>query len=189
MLVKHCIERSGKGTAGDLRLHREGGPRAGPRRARRPCARPRTTCARSPPPTRARRRCCAKLGLRRAPTVAEEALYTKWTREWGFSLEAILYSCGETTKISQPNFAYLDKVLENRHKKQLNTSAEMASAQQARVDVMRPVREVLDALGVKGVSPTEDLAMVYAAWLKMGFSHEAVLRAARYTLRQGSSRL
>jgi len=69
-------------------------------------------------------------------------------------------------------------VLENRHKKQLNTSAEMASAQQARVDVMRPVREVLDALGVKGVSPTEDLAMVYAAWLKMGFSHEAVLRAA-----------
>lgn len=102
-----------------------------------------------------------QLGLRRAPTVAEEALYTKWTREWGFSLEAILYSCGETTKISQPNFAYLDKVLENRHKKQLNTSAEMASAQQARVDVMRPVREVLDALGVKGVSPTEDLAMVY----------------------------
>ena len=187
MLVKHCIERSGKGTAvtfASIEKEAARWAKKGATTLRTAEDYLRTLSA----SYEGAQKVLRQLGLRRAPTVAEEALYTKWTREWGFSLEAILYSCGETTKISQPNFAYLDKVLENRHKKQLNTSAEMASAQQARVDVMRPVREVLDALGVKGVSPTEDLAMVYAAWLKMGFSHEAVLRAARYTLRQGSSR-
>lgn len=188
MLVKHCIAASGKGTAVTFASIEKEALRWAKKGA--------TTLSAAEDHLRTlsasyegAQKVLRQWGLRRAPTVDEEALYTKWSRDWGFSLDAILFSCRETTKIAQPNFAYLDKVLENRHSRQLNTSAEMASAQQARTDVMRPVREVLDALGQKGVSPTEDLAMVYAGWLKMGFTHEAVLLAARYTLRMGSSRV
>lgn len=125
------------------------------------------------------------MGLNRAPTVDEERLYAKWAQEWGFSLDAILYACSETTKISKPNFAYVDKVLENMYKKQLGTSADMAAAQKSRSDAMRPVREVLEALGEKSVAPTEDLAVLYAGWLGMGFTHEAILMAARQAMRRG----
>ena len=127
MLVKHCIERSGKGTAvtfASIEKEAARWAKKGATTLRTAEDYLRTLSA----SYEGAQKVLRQLGLRRAPTVAEEALYTKWTREWGFSLEAILYSCGETTKISQPNFAYLDKVLENRHKKQLNTSAEMASA-------------------------------------------------------------
>ncbi len=188
LLVKHCIAASGKGTQVTFAsIEKEALRWAKHGATTRTAAEDylRTLSAHYEGAQRVLR----QYGLRRAPTVDEEALYAKWSQQWGFSLDAILYACRETTKISQPNFAYLDKVLENLHRQQLSTRADIAGAAKARTDVMRPVREVLDALGAKGVSPTEDLAMVYASWLKMGFSHEAVLRAARYTVRMGSGRI
>ena len=65
----------------------------------------------------------------------------------------------------------------------------MESAERSRTDAMRPVREVLETLGTRGTAPTEDLAMLYAGWLRMGFTHEAILLAARHALRQGKNKM
>lgn len=188
MLVRHCIQTSGKGTNVTFASMEKEALRWAKKGATNMQAAEdylRTLSA----SYEGAQKVVRQWGLRRAPTVDEEALYTKWSQEWGFSLDAILYSCRETTKISQPNFAYLDKVLENRYKKQLSTAREMESAERSRTDAMRPVREVLETLGTRGTAPTEDLAMLYAGWLRMGFTHEAILLAARHALRQGKNKM
>ena len=187
MLVKHCISTSGKGTAVTFASMEKEAARWAKNGATTLTAAEeylRTLAATYEGAQKVLRR----FGLRRAPTVDEERLFAKWTEDWGFTLDAILYACAETTKISQPNFAYLDKVLENMHKKQASTSADIARVQKTRTDAMAPVREVLDALGQKGVSPTEDLAVLYAGWLRMGFSHESILIAARCVSRGKSKK-
>ncbi len=187
LLVKHCIECSGRGTAvtfASIEKEATRWAKVGALNLRAAEDHLRTLSA----SYEGARNVLRQLGMRRAPTVAEEALFSKWTRDWGLPLDVILSSCAETTRIAQPNFAYLNKVLENLRKKNITSQQELESARQAREEAMRPVREVLDALGAKGVSPTEDLAALYASWLQMGFSHEAVLRAARTALRAGKSR-
>ncbi len=48
---------------------------------------------------------------RRKPTVDEMAFYDKWTREWGFSRDAILAVLPRLTVSGTPNFVYLDEQL------------------------------------------------------------------------------
>ena len=187
MLVKHCISTSGKGAAVTFASMEKEAVRWAKKGATTLTAAEeylRTLAASYEGAQRVLRR----FGLRRAPSVDEEKLYAKWTEDWGFSLDAILFACAETTKISQPNFAYLDKVLENMHKKQANTSADIARVQKTRTDAMAPVREVLETLGQKGASATEDFAVLYAGWLRMGFSHDAILIAARRIASSRSSK-
>lgn len=48
-------------------------------------------------------------------------LIDKWSDEWGYSSEIILYACQETLKISEPNFRYLDGIITKWNSKQLKT--------------------------------------------------------------------
>lgn len=50
--------------------------------------------------------------ISRRPTEDELALYDKWTREWGFSEEAIMLACTGAVSSDRPNFKYLDAILE-----------------------------------------------------------------------------
>ncbi len=49
--------------------------------------------------------------ISRRPTEDELALYDKWTREWGFSEEAIQLACTGAVSSDRPNFKYLDAIL------------------------------------------------------------------------------
>ena len=51
-----------------------------------------------------------QMGKHRAPSQPEMDLYRKWTDEWGYTPDAILAACDETTK-GNPTFAYLDGIL------------------------------------------------------------------------------
>ena len=87
------------------------------------------------------RRYSSACGLRRRPTEDELALAHKW-RGWGFDTEAVLAACGETTKASNPSFAYVDRVLEGRY---LQTDANFAA-----------LREVLRELGASSPAHAGD---------------------------------
>ena len=67
------------------------------------------------------------LGIHRAPSKVELELYKKWRDLWGFSLNSILQACRETTKVQSPNFAYLDKVLENMHSQGLKSPSKLGT--------------------------------------------------------------
>ena len=186
MLVRHCIKNSGKGTMVTFASMEKEAVRWAKKGATTLMAAEeylRTLSA----SYEGAQKVVRQFGLRRAPTVDEERMYAKWSGEWGFSLDAIMYACRETTKISNPNFNYLDKVLENRYKKQISTSMEMAQAEKRRSEMLAPVREVLDALGQKGIAPTEDLVMTYTAWVEYGFDHKTVLKAAKLAAHKGNN--
>ena len=100
--------------------------------------------------------------LRRRPTEDELALARKW-RGWGFDTEAVLAACGETTKASNPSFAYVDRVLEGRY---LQTDANFAA-----------LRDVQRELGASAL-PTPETLKRYAAFLEAGFEAATVTAAA-----------
>lgn len=62
---------------------------------------------------------------RRKPTMDELARYDKWTREWGFTDEAILAALPRLTVSGSPNFEYLDELLEDLHGQGVATAADM----------------------------------------------------------------
>ncbi len=124
------------------------------------------------------------MGLKRAPTVAEERLYLKWTDDLGFSHAAIEQALSEMTRIATPNFAYLDKVLENAHKRGATDAEAMERERKTRDEQTMPLREVLEALGLSG-GATDDLRGLYQSFLSRGFDHAAVLTAAKHAKRRG----
>ena len=52
----------------------------------------------------------------RRPTRDEQELFEKWTKGWGFTLEAVLAACPTVTKAGDPSFKYLDGVLERLYR-------------------------------------------------------------------------
>ncbi len=120
--------------------------------------------------------------LRRLPTVDEEKLFLKWTEQWGFAVDAILHCCAQLNKIHQPNFAYLDKVLENQHNKGLHTVQEMAGY--TRDDSLK---EALTILGDEKF--TEATKESYQRVLDMGFSEAAIAGIARLAIMRGHRRM
>lgn len=122
-----------------------------------------------------------QLGPRRPPSLDEEALYRKWTEEWGFSLEEVLRACAETTKIANPNFAYVDAVLKKRRGQNLRTPQQLEENERQRAGL----REVLASLGAASATVTEELLGLYAGWQAQGFDQEALVLAAGYLQWQG----
>lgn len=52
-------------------------------------------------------------GINRPASKAEKDMMNRWLYEEGYSLERILEACGRTTGSREPNFNYVNKILEN----------------------------------------------------------------------------
>lgn len=63
------------------------------------------------------RKILRKLGKRYSPSDANMSLYQKWTREWGFSQEAIEEAC-DRTGTSDPSLALVDSILRKSYEAQ-----------------------------------------------------------------------
>ena len=126
------------------------------------------------------------LGMRRNPSVDEMALYVKWTTEWGFEPKAIREACKATVK-GTPNFAYLDRVLENiRHATQGKATSE-ADVQRAMEESQletEHVRELLRTLGISMAVIDEGMKAEYRGLEAIG-GHELVMLAAREVVTRG----
>lgn len=102
--------------------------------------------------------------IRREPTEDELDLYQKWAFEMGFSKEAILEACQETTSAQNPSFRYLDRILENM----LQTGgAEMKNAQSQRArrekdhEMRESLKSLLYLLGHPGLNVNEGTLGMY----------------------------
>lgn len=130
------------------------------------------------------KRVLKQMGLRRMPMIDEEQMYGKWINDWGMTPDAVLFACGELTKISNPNFAYLDRVLEGKRKEGLLTAQAMEQAKVQQSESVRPIQQVLEALGEKQ-TVTKDLLDIYETWRGHGFTEDAILLCAKQCKRQG----
>ena len=68
---------------------------------------------------------CKKLGRYTALTEFEEEYIEKWILEYGYDLNVINIALKKTTSKSNPNFAYLDKLLSDWHERKLKTPSEI----------------------------------------------------------------
>lgn len=68
---------------------------------------------------------CKKLGRYTSLTEFEEEYIEKWILEYGYDLNVINIALKKTTSKSNPNFAYLDKLLSDWHERKLKTPSEI----------------------------------------------------------------
>jgi len=126
------------------------------------------------------------LGIHRTPSKAELDLYRKW-QQWGYSLNAILAACRETTKIQSPNMGYLDKIVSSLNKLGLHSTQEISQYFKIRDSSQDKIKEVLFQLGCKDVSPTPEHAAMYRHWVEeCSLDHSVILLACRQCARKKS---
>ncbi len=116
----------------------------------------------------------------RRPTEDELALYEKWTRAWGFTEEAILSSCSVMTATDNPNFKYLDRVLD-AYRFQGSVTREAVERcikeQDALVELGRMVFKRAGINRSPHKNEREQIEIWHVNW---GFSPEMLLLAAEY---------
>lgn len=104
--------------------------------------------------------------LARNVTVSEYNLYKKWTQEWGFTYEGISDILTTLSNVRNPNFKYLDKVLE---------SARTGEKRDEESD--KKVRQCAYKLGVLGII-TDEQRIYYTTWTtQYKLSDELILAA------------
>lgn len=107
--------------------------------------------------TEGMRRILRLLGKRYNPSEANMKLYLKWTREWGFTQEAIEEACGQM-QTSDPTLSMLDAILQKAYQTRSGNGGKLE-----REDVRRSaarhenMKAVMKALGRSGaVTPYQE---------------------------------
>ena len=121
------------------------------------------------------RKILKKMGKRYLPSEAQVSLYRKWTKDWGFSPEAIEAALELTAK-GDPSLGYLDGILNSL--RQENPDAGEMTADNVRDSAKRTegLREVLKELG-KGDVNARNLQL-YGEMAEL-YPQEVILTAAR----------
>lgn len=127
-----------------------------------------------------------RLGQRRKPSQDEQELYHKWTATWGFSAEAVLEACRETTK-GTPSMAYLDGILARQHQLGLHDDAKIQANRAREQEALAPMKTIYQALGRRSMTPTADDLAWWQRYREMGFTPEAIELAAQVAHHNGGN--
>ncbi|MBQ3274710.1 MAG: DnaD domain protein [Christensenellaceae bacterium] len=124
-------------------------------------------------------------GNTRLPNAAEKELYEKWTKEWGFTEDAVVTAVADASLVQEPSMKYLDAVLKRYMESGVLTSAAIVEMRELRNREKENLKEVLSALKQNRRSITSVLQSAYRDWRELGFSHESVIKACEYTVKSG----
>jgi len=116
-----------------------------------------------------------RLGLRNQPSEDQADMYRKWTREWGFTHQAIEEACAETAK-GTPTMGYLDGILKSmRERATPGTPMDERGVRRMQQEG-EALRRVLRSLG--GGAVTEENLQLYRDLLEK-YPEEMIQLAAR----------
>ena len=124
------------------------------------------------------RKILRKLGKRYSPSDANMSLYLKWTRDWGFSQEAIEEAC-DRTGTSDPSLALVDSILQKTRKSQSAGQNRLIGRDTVRksADRHEQARKVMRQLGRTG-SVTAYQEEIFGRMTSL-YPFEIVMAAAR----------
>ena len=123
-----------------------------------------------------------RLGRKAAASYDDAEMFLKWIDEWGFSLDAVLSSCKETTK-GTPTMAYLDGILKRMHAANLHTAQEIERRRSMEQEERDSARPILEAMGIKA-APNDEWKKAVDTQMKRGFTRETLIIAASYVSRR-----
>jgi DnaD/phage-associated family protein len=123
------------------------------------------------------------------PGATEMGLYKKWTDDWGFTLEAILYAMRgkEFASASQP-FKYLDGILNALRESGALTARKISEYNSARDRKREDLKDIFTTLGYASKSITPRHERFYESWRASGYPQSMVLAACEQTVNRGSKR-
>lgn len=121
--------------------------------------------------------------INRLPTADEAALYKKWTVDYGVSKEAIREAQKHMTHINNPNFKYLDTLIESLNDNGAKSLEEARQYYIKNSDIRSNAKEVFSRLG--GLRVTDGRMELYKSWRDMGFTQHSILKAADALSREG----
>ena len=119
-----------------------------------------------------------KLGKRFAPSEPNVDLYLKWTREWGFTQEAIEEACGQM-QTSDPSLSMLDAILQKTYESRRGNGRGELKKEDVREAAARheDVKKVMKELGRTGsITPYQE--SIYNRMLQL-YPQEIILLGAR----------
>ena len=124
-------------------------------------------------------------GNSRLPNTAEKELYDKWTKEWGFTEDAVVTAVADASLVQEPSMKYLDAVLRGYYERGVLTSRAIIEDREARSSERENLKAVLSSLKLyrRGITPV--LQAAYNEWRELGFSHESIIKACEYTVKSG----
>lgn len=130
-----------------------------------------------------------QLGLsNRTPTQDETTLFEKWTRDWGFTLDAILTACAQTTAAREPSFKYLDRILQRLYTRGLITSRTIAESNIKNEDFSIAIKEVMHLVGEVSLKPSFEQESLYQKWTNVyGFDQRLIVYAAKSVSLRGKN--
>ena len=117
------------------------------------------------------------LGKRYTPSEANMKLYLKWTREWGFTQEAIEEACGQM-QTSDPSLSMLDAILQKTYENRGAGSGETLKQEDVRQSSARHenIKKVMKELGRTG-AVTRYQEEIYGRMLRL-YPQEIILLGA-----------
>ena len=119
------------------------------------------------------------LGLYRSSFLEERSLYKKWTDEWDFSLDVILYIAKNLKKNAKANFDKIDSLLAKYYDLKLFTIQDIENYQNKKDEIMTLAKNVNKAIGVY-YDNLETVAENYIIpWLNLGFEGETIENIAK----------
>lgn len=128
------------------------------------------------------------LGVKRAPTKAELDMYRKWRVVWGFTLDAVLNACKDTTKTSSPSFAYIDKILNKLFDLDIKSSQSISEHLVNRESLNERIKDVLQHSGHKEFTVSPEHKTLYLKWTNdWSLEHEVIILASKQCVRRKMS--
>jgi DnaD/phage-associated family protein len=116
--------------------------------------------------------------MNRLPTKDEISLYNKWTKDWGFSLDAVKMACMNTTKSRNPSMKYLDTILKDLYEKNRLTSSSIYSDIEENEVQSEKIKKLLSELGLSTLTVTPEHIAFFRKWSTV-FPYDMILYAAR----------
>ena len=124
------------------------------------------------------------MGKRYLPSEAQVQLYKKWTKEWGFSHEAI-EAAVELTAKGDPSMGYLDGILDRLRQDNVKGDEATPEAIEQNTERTKGLRRVIHELGRGDVN---NLNLELYDEMVLLYSEDIILTAARECARYGFGR-
>lgn len=122
-----------------------------------------------------------RFGSHRNPTKDEQNLYETWMYQWGFSHDAIVAACAETTRAQNPSFKYLNGILQRMKEdagRAYTSAAQVEDARKVSMDEIVPLKKLLSTLNVN--TPVSDVTKgMYRSFRDIYSDDDIILIAGR----------
>lgn len=119
------------------------------------------------------------LSLYRTSFLEERALYKKWTDDWDFTLNVIIYVAKNLKKTSKANFEKIDQLLGKYYDLKLFSISDIENYNKNKGEIMTLAKNINKAIGVY-YENLETVAENYIIpWLNLGFENSTLEEIAK----------